>query len=83
MRVKMLISRVGVNETFDGGKEYDLHEVRAARWIESGFAVAVEIAPIEFAVSEPVAEVAIEEPVIELAVIEPVRETATKHRRRK
>lgn len=45
MRVKMLNSRVGVDVTFDGGSEYDLPEERALRWIESGFAVAVDGVP--------------------------------------
>lgn len=74
MRVKMLSSRVGVDVTFDGGGEYDLPEERAARWIEAGFATAVESpisAPIEIAVSATVAEVAVVEPVIEAAVAAP------------
>lgn len=78
MRVKMLNSRVGVTETFNGGTEYDLPEARALRWVESGFAMLVDD---EIAVVEPVVESAVVDLVVEHAVAAPVVETAVKRGR--
>lgn len=78
MRVKMLVSRVGVDVTYNAGSEYDLPEERAARWIDAVFALPADG---EIAVSEPVAEVADVAPVLELAIAAPVIETAAKRGR--
>lgn len=80
MRVKMLISRVGVTETFNAGFEYDLPEERALRWLDSGFSM---LADVEAAIVQPLAEVAVAEPVVEAAALSPVVEIATKRGRRK
>ena len=74
MRVKMLNSRVGANETFDGGSEYDLPYARAERWVNAGFAELV--AGVVPAVVE-------REDAIELAVKPVPVETAVKRGRRR
>ena len=79
MRVKMLNSRVGVNETFNGGSEYDLPEARALRWIDAGFAVPAD----EVAVVINAPENAAIAPAIEAAVAVMPVDVAVKRGRRK
>lgn len=78
MRVRMLVSRVGVDVTYNAGSEYDLPDDRAGRWIDGVFAVPADG---EIAVIDPVAEVAEVAPVHELAIAAPVIETAAKRGR--
>lgn len=77
MRVKMLVSRVGVDVTYNAGSEYDLPGVRALRWIEGAFAEAV----VEAAVVEAAAETVVEPPPAEIAVLPAAYETTAKRGR--
>lgn len=79
VRVKMLNSRVGVNETFNGGSEYDLPEARALRWIDAGFAVPAD----EIAVVIDAPENAAVAPAVEAAIVVAPVEAAVKRGRRK
>lgn len=77
MRVKMLVSRVGVDVTYNAGSEYDLPDERAQRWIDGAFAEAVG----EVTSLEPAAEITVEPSAVEVAVSSPTYETTAKRGR--